>query len=55
MAAAKSTKPAPTDSLTKSGGKASIALTEGDLDKVAGGKAKTADKAYTAMDGYIKQ
>jgi len=55
MSAAKSKKPAPTDSLTKSGKKASIELTEGELNKVAGGKAKTADKAYTAMDGYIKQ
>jgi hypothetical protein len=41
------------DSLTKT---ANIALSESDLDKVSGGnKAKTADKAYTQMDGYIKQ
>jgi hypothetical protein len=40
------------DSLTKT---ASVALSERDLDKVSGGKAKTADKAYTQMDGYIKQ
>jgi len=29
-------------------------LAEKDLDKVAGGKAKTADKAFNAMDGYIR-
>ena len=40
---------------------ASIALSESELEKVTGGdgitvnKAKTADKAYTQMDGYIKQ
>jgi hypothetical protein len=30
-------------------------LTEKELEQVAGGKAKTADKAFSAMDGYIKQ
>ena len=47
-------KPSKPDSLTKSGKGASIELSENDLDKVAGGKAKTADKAYNAMDAYIK-
>jgi hypothetical protein len=42
------------DSLTKSGKPADIALTETELSKVAGGKAKTADKAYQQMDAYIK-
>jgi hypothetical protein len=38
-----------------------IALSESELEKATGGdgitvnKAKTADKAYTQMDGYIKQ
>jgi len=46
------------DSLTKT---ASIALSESELQQVTGGdgvtvnKAKTADKAYAAMDAYIKQ
>jgi hypothetical protein len=46
------------DSLTKT---ASVELSESELEKVTGGdgvavnKAKTADKAYTQMDGYIKQ
>jgi hypothetical protein len=41
--------------------KPSEEMSEGDLKQVAGGlpnielsKAKTADKAYSAMDGYIK-
>jgi bacteriocin-like protein len=29
-------------------------LSEEELNKVTGGKAKTADKAYNAMDAYIK-
>ena len=46
------------DSLTKT---TTIALSESELEKVTGGdgvtlnKAKSADKAYTQMDGYIKQ
>jgi hypothetical protein len=46
------------DSLTEA---ASVALSESELEKVTGSdgvsvnKAKTADKAYTQMDGYIKQ
>jgi hypothetical protein len=47
-------KPSSPDSLTKSGKGASIELAESELDKVAGGKAKTADKAYQQMDAYIK-
>jgi hypothetical protein len=50
------------DSLTET---KNVALNESDLAKVSGGgtaivqdvtvnKAKTADKAYAAMDGYIK-
>jgi hypothetical protein len=49
-----SKKPSKPDSLTKSGKDAGIELTENELTKVAGGKAKTADKAYAAMDAYIK-
>lgn len=57
------TKPSSPDSLTKT---ASIELSESELSKVAGGetvkiaqdvtvnKAKTADKAFQAMDGYIR-
>ena len=48
-------KPSTPDSLTKSGKNAGIELSENALNKVTGGKAKTADKAYTQMDGYIKQ
>jgi hypothetical protein len=53
-------KPSKPDSLTKSGKGADIALTESELAKVAGGqdvtvnKAKTADKAFKAMDAYIR-
>ena len=47
-------KPSSPDSLTKTGKDASIALSESQLDKVVGGKAKTADKAFKAMDGYIR-
>ena len=55
MSNPKSQKPSTPDSLTKAGKSASIELSENALNKVAGGKAKTADKAYTQMDGYIKQ
>jgi hypothetical protein len=47
-------KPSTPDSLTKTGKGADIALTERELDKVSGGKAKTADKAFNAMDAYIR-
>lgn len=49
-----SKKPTKPDSLTKSGKDAGIELTESELNKVAGGKAKTADKAFQAMDAYIR-
>jgi hypothetical protein len=42
------------DTLTKAGKGASIELSESDLNKVTGGKAKTADKAAAQMDAYIK-
>ena len=54
MSQAKIEKPAKPDSLTKASKGASIELSENDLDKVAGGKAKTADKAAEAMNGYIR-
>ena len=54
MSQSKIQKPSKPDSLTKAGKDASIALSESELDKVAGGKAKTADKAYNQMDAYIK-
>jgi hypothetical protein len=53
MSEAKSDKPSTPDSLTKTGKGAEIELSENELGKVAGGKAKTADKAFNAMDGYI--
>jgi hypothetical protein len=55
MSDPKTQKPSTTDSLTKGSKAAGIELSESELSKVAGGKAKTADKAYTQMDGYIKQ
>jgi hypothetical protein len=54
MSDPKTRKPSAPDSLTKAGKGASIELAESDLDKVTGGKAKTADKAFAAMDGYIR-
>jgi hypothetical protein len=54
MTAPKTQKPSAPDTLTKAGKGASIELSESDLSKVAGGKAKTADKAFQAMDAYIK-
>jgi hypothetical protein len=70
MSNSKVQKSSTPDSLTKSGKEASIELSETALDKVAGGnavsdinainqnvtvnKAKTADKAFKAMDGYIR-
>ena len=54
MSNPKSQKPSTSDSLTKAGKGASIELSESELSKVAGGKAKTADKAFQAMDGYIR-
>jgi bacteriocin-like protein len=50
----KSQKPSTPDTLTKAGKGASIELSENELNKVAGGKAKTADKAFQAMDAYIR-
>jgi hypothetical protein len=48
----KSSKP---DSLTETSQGAGIALSESELDKVAGGtKAKVANKAADAVDGYIR-
>jgi hypothetical protein len=47
-------KPSSPDSLTKPGKGGSIELAESELSKVTGGKAKTADKAYDAMNAYIK-
>ncbi len=66
MSDSKSQKPSSPDSLTKAGKNASIELSESELSKVAGGetikinqsvstnKAKSADKAFQAMDGYIR-
>ena len=66
MSDPKSQKPSSPDSLTKAGKNAGIELSESELSKVAGGetlkitqttstnKAKTADKAFQAMDGYIR-
>ena len=54
MSDPKTQKPSTPDTLTKAGKGASIELSESDLNKVAGGKAKTADKAFQAMDGYIR-
>jgi hypothetical protein len=42
------------DALLDATPKAAAELSEQELNKVAGGKAKTADKAYNAMDAYIK-
>jgi hypothetical protein len=56
----KTQKPSKPDNLIQSGKDAGIALTESELAKVAGGqdvtvnKAKTADKAFKAMDAYIR-
>jgi hypothetical protein len=50
----KTQQPAKPDSLTKTSKDAGIELAESELNKVAGGKAKTADKAFQAMDGYIR-
>jgi hypothetical protein len=47
-------KPSKPDSLTEASRNAGIELSENELGKVAGGKAKTADKAFNAMDGYIR-
>ena len=50
----------PADALAQSSTTASIDLAESDLAKVAGGgdvtvnKAKTADKAFQAMDAFIR-
>ncbi len=69
MSDPKSQKPSSPDSLTKAGKNAGIELSESELSKVAGGethkigqttqdvtvnKAKTADKNFQAMDGYIR-
>jgi hypothetical protein len=54
MADPKAQKLSTPDSLTKAGKDAGIELSESELNKVAGGKAKTADKQFKAMDAYIK-
>jgi hypothetical protein len=54
MSQSKIEKPSTPDTLTKSSKDASIELAESELNKVTGGKAKTADKAFNAMDGYIR-
>jgi hypothetical protein len=54
MSQSKTEKPSTPDTLTKTAKDASIALSESELNKVAGGKAKTADKQFQAMDGYIR-
>jgi hypothetical protein len=54
MSDPKSQKPSTPDSLTKAGKDAGIELSESELNEVAGGKAKSADKAFKAMDGYIR-
>jgi len=50
----KTTQSSTPDSLTKTSKGAGIELAESELNKVTGGKAKTADKAFNAMDGYIR-
>jgi hypothetical protein len=54
MSQSKIEKASTPDKLTKARKGASIELTESELNKVAGGKAKTADKAFNAMDAYIR-
>jgi hypothetical protein len=54
MSEPKTQQPSTPDSLTKAGKGAGIELSESELSKVAGGKAKTADKAAAQMDAYIK-
>ena len=54
MSNPKTQKPSTPDSLTKAGKDASSELSENELKQVAGGKAKTADKQFQAMDGYIR-
>jgi|UPI000489E68B hypothetical protein len=66
MSDPKTQKPSTPDSLTQASKNASVELSESELSKVAGGealkvtqdvtvnKAKTADKAFQAMDGYIR-
>jgi hypothetical protein len=66
MSDPKTQKPSTPDSLTMASKNAGIELSESELSKVAGGetlkitqdvtvnKAKTADKNFQAMDGYIR-
>jgi hypothetical protein len=66
MSDPKTPKPSTPDSLTQASQGAGIALSESELSKVTGGetikiaqditvnKAKTADKNFQAMDGYIR-
>ena len=42
------------DELLQTGPEGAVELTDDQLDAVSGGKAKTADKAFNAMDGYIR-
>jgi hypothetical protein len=43
------------DALLQSTAEGATQLSEEELDKVAaGGKAKTADKAFNAMEGYVR-
>jgi hypothetical protein len=57
MTKSKSKGPAKSsaEGLVKTSKTAAVELSEKELHAVSGGKAKTADKAYTQMDGYIKQ
>ena len=48
-------KTASAAGLVKTSKGAQVELSEKEMTQVSGGKAKTADKAYTQMDGYIKQ
>ena len=43
------------EGLVKTSKAAQVQLSEQEMTKVTGGKAKTADKAFQAMDAYIKQ
>jgi hypothetical protein len=66
MSDPKTQKPSKPDSLTETSQGAGIALSESELSKVTGGetikvtqditlnKAKSADKAAAAVDGYIR-
>lgn len=47
----KTSKP---DDLVDTGSQGPIELSDNDTDQVSGGKMKTADKAFKAMDKYIR-